>query len=75
MSVTLESGEAFEIATDPQAEITAFENDPMQVRERAGVLSEPYVFPAASVTGWNTPRDAHEAGSLDAGCLLTPSRD
>ena len=47
---TLESGKAFEIATDPQAEITAFENDPMPVREKAVVLSEPYVFPAASVT-------------------------
>ena len=47
---TLESGKAFEIVTDPQAEITAFENDPMQVREKAVALSEPYVFPAASVT-------------------------
>ena len=47
---TLELGKAFEIATDPQAEITAFENDPMQVREKAVVLSEPYVFPAASIT-------------------------
>ena len=46
----LESGKAFEIATDPQAEITAFENDPMQVREKAVALAEPYVFPAASVT-------------------------
>ncbi len=47
---TLESGKAFEIAADPQAEITAFENDPMQVREKAVDLSEPYIFPAASVT-------------------------
>ena len=29
---------------------TVFENGPMQVREKAVVLSEPYVFPAASVT-------------------------
>ena len=47
---TLASGKAFEIATNPQAEITSFENDPMQVREMAVGLAGAYTFPAASVT-------------------------
>jgi alpha-L-arabinofuranosidase len=46
----LESGKAFEIATDPMAEITSFEDDPMKVREKAVAMDQPYQFPAASVT-------------------------
>ena len=46
----MESGKVIQIASDPQAEITAFENDPMQVREKAVAISDPYVFPAGSVT-------------------------
>jgi alpha-L-arabinofuranosidase len=48
--LTIESGQAFEIAADPLAEITSFENDPMKVREKAVAPAEPYAFPAASVT-------------------------
>jgi alpha-N-arabinofuranosidase len=48
--IALESGKAFEIATDPMAEITSFEDDPMKVREKPVALDQPYQFPAASVT-------------------------
>jgi DNA/RNA endonuclease YhcR with UshA esterase domain len=48
----LESGKAFEIATDPMAEITSFEDDPMKVREKAVPTDQPYQFPAASVTAF-----------------------
>lgn len=46
----IQSGKAFEIAADPMAEITSFEDDPMKVREKPVNLAEPHVFPAASVT-------------------------
>ena len=47
---TIESGIAYEIATDPTAEITSFEDDPMKVREKPLALSEAISFPPASVT-------------------------
>ncbi|MHA3774968.1 alpha-L-arabinofuranosidase C-terminal domain-containing protein [Verrucomicrobiota bacterium sgz303538] len=47
---TIESGTAYEIATDPTAEITSFEDDPMKVREKPIALGEAFTFPPASVT-------------------------
>ncbi|HEV7867635.1 MAG TPA: hypothetical protein VGO90_08130 [Chthoniobacteraceae bacterium] len=47
---TAQSGKAFEIATDPMAELTSAKDDPITVRERALVIGEPLTFPAASVT-------------------------
>lgn len=44
------SAKAFEIAANPQAEITAAEDDPMMMREVAVNLDGPYSFPPASVT-------------------------
>ncbi len=46
----VESARAFEIAADPQAEITSANDDPMKVRERAVPPGEAITFPAASVT-------------------------
>jgi alpha-L-arabinofuranosidase len=46
----VESGKAFEIAADPQTEITSFDGDPMKMREKAITSNDPYQFPAASVT-------------------------
>jgi hypothetical protein len=48
--LNVQSGKAFEIATDPQAEITSAKDDPMKVRERMIAPREAMVFAAASVT-------------------------
>jgi hypothetical protein len=44
------SAKAYEMAADPQAEITSAEDDPMKVREVAVALDAAHSFPAASVT-------------------------
>jgi alpha-L-arabinofuranosidase len=46
----VQQGRAFQIATDPLAEITSFDDDPMKMREEAIGGDGPYKFPAASVT-------------------------
>lgn len=48
--LTLVSGNAFEIATDPMTEITSIKDDPMKVRERPLDPADKLNFPAASVT-------------------------
>ena len=49
---TVESATAYEIAADPMAEITSFEDDPMKVREKPISLAEACTFPPASVTAF-----------------------
>ena len=46
----IESGTAYEIAADPTAEITSFDDDPMKVREKQIALTEASSFAPASVT-------------------------
>ena len=46
----VQSGVAFELSADPQSEIGSAKDDPMTVRERKIVPSQPLVFPAASVS-------------------------
>jgi hypothetical protein len=48
--LSIESGTAFEIATDLMAEITSAKDDPMKLQEKVVAPSEPHHFPAASVT-------------------------
>jgi alpha-L-arabinofuranosidase len=48
--LTIRSAKAFEIAADPEAEITSAQDDPMRVKTREIDITRPLVFPAASVT-------------------------
>ena len=48
--LNVKSAQAFEIAVDPQSEITSAKDDPMIVRERALTPGDAIAFPAASVT-------------------------
>ena len=47
---TVQTGKAFEIAADPEAEIVSAKIDPMTVREKALLPNAPIEFPAASVS-------------------------
>lgn len=48
--VQVRSVKAFQIAVDPEAEITSFQSDPMKVKELSLPTGEALTFPAASVT-------------------------
>lgn len=48
--MTILSGRAFELSTDPEFEMTRAEIDPLIPKERQVLVDEPIVFPAASVT-------------------------
>lgn len=49
-NLSIKSGKAFELSTDPQFEIMSFDNDPLIPKERNIKIDEPIEFPGASVT-------------------------
>ena len=49
-NITIKSGKAFELSTDPEFEILSADNDPLIPKERVLTVDEPVLFPAASVT-------------------------
>jgi alpha-N-arabinofuranosidase len=48
--MSVKSGKAFELSTDPEFEIMRVANDPLKPKERVLSVNEPVDFPAASVT-------------------------
>lgn len=48
--MSIKSGRAFELSTDPEFEILSAVNDPLIPKERLLSVNEPVIFPAASVT-------------------------
>ncbi len=48
--ITIKSGKAFELSTDPEFEIINAEDDPLIPKERVLSVNDPIAFPSASVT-------------------------
>jgi alpha-L-arabinofuranosidase len=49
-NMSISSGSAFELSTDPEFEIISAANDPLIPKERSLNVNEPVIFPPASVT-------------------------
>ena len=49
-NITIKSGKAFELSTDPEFEILSADNDPLMPKERVLTVNKSVLFPAASVT-------------------------